>query len=142
MDLYKVLGYKGALPFIALTALLFLVDGHSAEIALAQLAYASMILSFLAGVHWSHGLPRNNHKQVFLAMQPTIGAMFLFVMAIVTNGYGVILLLMAAGFPLVYMMDKKLLEATWLPDGYFDFRRKITILVTICLVLSAASFFV
>lgn len=139
MNLYKLLGYKGALPFIVIAVLLFVVEDKT-PFALAQMAYASMILSFLGGVHWAHGLPRDNHKQVFIAMQPTIFAMFIFVMALATQAYAPMLGLMALLFPLIYIMDQKYLDTDQLPEGYFAFRKNLTLKVSVALLASAAAF--
>lgn len=141
MNLYKLLGYKGAVPFIVMAGLLFVVEDKAA-VATIQMAYGCAILSFLAGVHWSHGLPRNNAKQVFLSMQPTILSMFALILAVVTGQYGVFMGLMAIGFPLVYVMDEKLLEHEWLPKDYFQFRKNITVVVTLALFASAIAFYI
>jgi len=49
----RALGLAGLIPFVLLSALLWLVDVHlQAWIALALAAYAALIASFLGGVHW------------------------------------------------------------------------------------------
>lgn len=142
MTLYKIFGYAGALPFLALAfGLTVLPSGEAREtLALIQLCYAGMIASFLAGVHWAHALPKDNPAQIFAAMQPTILSLFLITMALVTGEYGVIFILMALGFLGLYTLDRKLLDPSLLPEGYFDFRRRITTIVTAALIISAAAF--
>ena len=48
-----VLGFAGAIPFIALATLPLAVDAALGDLLLrALLAYAATILSFLGGIHW------------------------------------------------------------------------------------------
>jgi hypothetical protein len=47
------LGYAGLLPFMALSALLWLVDADAATfVSLGLVAYAALIVAFLGGIYW------------------------------------------------------------------------------------------
>lgn len=53
----KALGYSGLLPYIALAAALwFSGPEQQARLALALVAYAALIASFLGGIHWGLAL--------------------------------------------------------------------------------------
>ncbi len=47
------LGYAGLLPFVALAALLWIVQADLVQwLAMALASYAALIASFLGGIHW------------------------------------------------------------------------------------------
>lgn len=54
--LVRTLGHGGLIPFVSLAALIWLVsDDLQAWVAMALVAYAALILSFLGGIHWGIG---------------------------------------------------------------------------------------
>ena len=54
--LVRVLGHGGLIPFVMLTATLWLVTGElQTWVAMALATYAALILSFLGGIHWGIG---------------------------------------------------------------------------------------
>jgi hypothetical protein len=54
--LIRVLGHGGLVPFVVLSATLWLVAGNlQAWVAMALVAYAALIISFLGGIHWGIG---------------------------------------------------------------------------------------
>lgn len=146
MDLYKIFGYAGALPFLGLSFGLLVVPEPEMQsnLAMLQLCYAGMIASFLGGVHWAHGLKkegaRDHHAQIFAAMQPTVISLLLVVVALVTQNFGVIFILATLAFIGLFVLDQKLLEESWLPDDYFAFRRRITTIVSVAFMISAVAF--
>ncbi len=141
IPLYQKLGYLGTAPFILCAAGLLATrhDLLSNMFALIALGYGGMILSFLAGVHWAHALPKKNKRQMILAMIPTIICLALFVLPVILRVYSISLFLLAFGFLAMYVMDKRYLVADWLPGGYMVFRRKITLIVFFCLLVSIAA---
>lgn len=141
LPFYQKLGYAGVLPFIICTIGLLIADQGvlRSVFILTQMAYGGMILSFLGGVHWSHALPKNNERQMILAMIPTIAGLFLFILPVVLQVYSLSLFGMALGFLMLYIMDKRYLNADQLPCGYIAFRRKITMIVFSCLAVSITS---
>ncbi len=55
--LVKALGYAGLLPYVALAAALwFTAPEQQARLAMALVAYAALIASFLGGIHWGLAL--------------------------------------------------------------------------------------
>ncbi len=142
--LYKSLGYAGVLPFVACTITLFFVTEFSDEaiISLVQLAYGSMILSFLAGVHWAQAInPRNENtntrRHMIVAMAPTILCLGLFILPVYTQSYEWSLFALAHAFIFTYSLDAVLLNTEDLPEGYLSFRLKVTGIVFVCLLCSA-----
>lgn len=137
-DLYKILGYAGALPFLACAAgLVFIHDSTFIDtLALLQLIYAAMIASFLGGVHWSHALPRRDKAQMVLAMGPTIVSFGVILLPFMTGGYGVAYGIMAVLFLALYAADRRYLQQDWLPAGYMRFRAVITAVVFAALMIS------
>ncbi len=54
--LILTLGYAGLIPFVLLSALLWLVESGLQEfVAIALEAYAALIAAFLGGIHWGIG---------------------------------------------------------------------------------------
>jgi len=143
--LYKKFGYAGAVPFLVLAGLAFYfspVQGAVLDfIAQAQVAYAAIILSFLGGIHWPFAIqPRGGRsrgamfgKQLSNSMLPSIFGFMVVILSL--TGMADIALLCCAGlFWMVYVIDHIFLSASEFPDGYFVFRRNITLIVTIALI--------
>ena len=129
-------GYAGIVPFVLMT-FVFLFAGEKAQVlGILQLSYASMILSFLGGVHWGQAIPSNHKKQLSFSMIPTVAGLILLFIYIfgfhffATLGF-------AAMFWITYEADKKLMPIEYIPPGYFVFRRNLTIIVVCLLVISA-----
>jgi uncharacterized membrane protein len=54
--LIRTLGYGGLIPFVVLAGLLWLVANEPQSwVAIALVAYAGLIVSFLGGIHWGIG---------------------------------------------------------------------------------------
>lgn len=137
---YQKLGYLGAVPFLLCVLGLLIFDDEYLRnfFVLTQMAYGGMILSFLGGVHWAHALPKKDHNQMGLAMLPTIFGLCLFILPVVLKIYTLSLFCMAVGFLALFIMDKRYLNADQLPNGYIEFRRKITLIIFTCLAVSVA----
>ena len=141
---YQGLGYAGLIPFIGFTVGLFALSNPSfiAACATMQVVYAGLIASFLAGMHWSHGLPRQHKVQLSLAMVPSIASLLLIFFCLLTYNYFIPLIVMGFMFIGLYAADKKLLEPAWLDLDYFKLRLRLTAIVSVCLFLSALSFWI
>lgn len=147
--LYKVLGYCGVIPFFLFTVGLYVFDAMIGKYLMAaQMIYASMIASFLAGIHWSHAFPAHREGQMLSAMLPTILSLFM-------TGFGLLILfgglmtmmpskiilslffiIFALMFITIYVFDWQWLDRKQLPDGYIGFRAVITGIVSGLLILS------
>lgn len=147
--LYKVLGYCGVIPFLIFTLGLYAFDETIGKFLMAaQMLYAGLIASFLAGVHWSHSFTGSREGQMLSAMLPTI-------VSLIINGLGFVILfgglltllpskillslffiIYAAMFIIIYIFDWQWLDKERLPEGYISFRAQITALVSGLLLLS------
>ena len=137
----KMLGAAGLIPFAALAFLAGRAeDGMLNTLALLQLGYAAIILSFFGGVHWIEGLRRNNLPQILLAMLPSIAGFGLMSYGLL-NGPLYALGLFALAFIGVLGIDKAMLDPASLPQGYLRFRCVLTFCVCACLLATAASVF-
>jgi hypothetical protein len=68
--LIRTLGNGGLIPFVLLAALLWLVDAQlQAWVAIALVAYAALIVSFLGGIHWGIGWVAG-HREKLLHQTP------------------------------------------------------------------------
>jgi len=131
-------GYAGTIPFFLFVLVAFAVNDLSGmkTLSFIQISYGAMILSFLGGVHWGQAIPRDDQKQLTFAMIPTIASFILMLWAVVFNPvmplFGMIALFWA-----VYVADKKLMPLEYIPEGYFTYRRNLTIIVSSTLFLSS-----
>lgn len=132
------LGYLAVLPFFLFLFLSFFTGEvlDKKAVALLQLSYSVMILSFLGGVHWGQALPRNHNAQLTFSVMPTIACMGLMIWTIFI---GAVFPLFAAGmlFWAVYRADKKYMPTEHIPEGYFQYRKLLTIIVSACLYINA-----
>ena len=132
--LYKVLGYLGTLPFFWLNFVIYSHKNFDTAVfqVLSMMAYGGMILSFLAGIHWALGLPRQNKVQLCLSMLPTIISFGLIIAFSYTWSFPApFLVAMGLMFWAMYFIDLKLLETNDFPVDYFVFRRNLTIIVSV-----------
>lgn len=147
--LYKVLGYCGLIPFFIITLGLYAFDAGIGKYLMAmQMVYAGLIASFLAGVHWSHSFFKSSEGQMLCAMIPAIVSLFLIGFGLVVLFGGLMTMLpskillslffiiYAAMFIAIYVFDWQWLDREKLPEGYINFRMKITGLVSTLLILS------
>jgi len=137
----QVLGYAGALPFLGLALGLSIIQDDIITIKLLtvlQLTYASLILSFLGGVHWPEALKERDNIRLLLCMMPTIIGFGLMIWGVTHDPVqpllGAILL-----FWFVFIVDKKYYDGRTYPDGYLPFRFNLTLLVTALLFFSYLS---
>jgi len=135
-----IFGYAGALPFVLFLLLTLLISDpeHAQLLTFIQTAYSAMILSFLAGIHWGQAIPRNHHKQMAFAMLPTIVCLFLMIWTFVVDPV-LPLVILASMFWVMFEADKRFMPIEFIPQGYFKFRMRLTIIVSTTLVLSALS---
>ncbi|MFK7839904.1 MAG: DUF3429 domain-containing protein [Bdellovibrionales bacterium] len=131
-------GYAGAIPFILFMLFTFAIDEveHYEVLSFVQIGYGGMILSFLGGIHWGQAIPSNNPKQLSFAMIPTIACLILMVWTFLIDPV-LPLLAMAGLFWIVYIADQKLMPLDFIPEGYFKFRKNLTMIVSATLIVSA-----
>lgn len=136
MKLYQILGYAGALPFIACLAAIIhpATSAYGYNIAFIQIAYGGFIASFLAGSHWLGAIKNHQGARMLLAMLPSIVFLGLLVLALFTSLVGEALIAGGLIFPLMLVMDMKYIKNQEAPHNYMRFRAIITAIVTLTLI--------
>ncbi|QLC25933.1 DUF3429 domain-containing protein [Parasphingopyxis algicola] len=139
-DRSATLAYAGALPFVAGAALAVTGVDPASGLGPAPLivaAWALTIVSFMAGVHWGQ----------YLAAGEEIGInLFLTSNAIAITGWLAFLLLpvsrallvFAALFAILLLIDRRLRKADHIAPGYWRTRVGVTAIVIVSLLVTAA----
>lgn len=134
-----VLGLAGLIPFVALSVVSGTVSADTAGAArLGLVAYAAVILSFLGGVHWGFALmtvdpPGVQRARYGLGIMPSLvgwaGLLVTFA-GLITIG----LLIEAAGFVALTIVEGRAAHNGHLPPGYMGLRYVLSAVVIACLV--------
>ena len=131
------LGYGGLVPFVLLTALIWLVQADLTPfVALALSAYGAVIASFLGGIHWGVGFKAGGEVPRFHFVWGVLPSLFAWVALMMPPYAGLPLL----GLVLVacYAVDQRTYPAVglapWLP-----LRLRLTVVATLSCVLGAAA---
>jgi hypothetical protein len=128
----RILTLAGALPFIGLSASLWLAPTeYHAKITTALITYAAIILSFLGGIQWGGAValaetaPKSARTMWLLSIVPSLLAwLMLFV-----SGAGTQLLIAITLFTFVWIIDALLHVQKLIPLWFFRFRTLITAIV-------------
>ncbi len=136
------LGYLGAVPFIVLVIALFSYSDVTIQsmIAVCLISYAGMIASFLSGVHWPVAMHKRDPQYLCLSMMPSVFGLISICAVVFLAQIVWFSLIMALVFWVLYLMDRKYLPEDGFAKGYFDYRRNLTVIVSVCLALSALRF--
>jgi len=121
-----ILGYAGLIPFVGLSAASFLLDGHYLELAIAALiAYGAVILSFMTGIHWGHGLQSGSAGRLVWSILPSLLAWLALLMP---AEFGLVVLSLA--LLLVWIAEK---GCGW-PGWYLRLRFQLSFIATFSLI--------
>jgi Protein of unknown function (DUF3429) len=128
------LGYAGLIPFVLLTALMWVVDAQLLPfVSIALGAYAAAIVSFLGGVHWGIGFMKGESAPRFHFIWGVVPSLMAW-LALMMPAYAALGLVVAA----CYAVDSKTYPAAglghWLP-----MRMRLTLVATASCVLGAAA---
>lgn len=133
------LGAGGLIPFVILTGAVWISDDAHRIMAYEWLrTYAAVILSFIGAVHWGFAML---HPKMSLQERNTVMAWSVVpalvawaaLLAPLRHGLAVT----AAMFALHYAMDRAFAQRFELPDWYLPLRGGLTIVVIVCLTLTA-----
>ncbi len=133
----QLLGYSGLLPFVGITLLLLSKPYHQAYWQHALLSYGAVILTFVGALHWAfamqardiaHTIQRNLYVWSVI---PSLAA-WLALLLPYTYGCG----LLVSFFVMALWRDLLLDRVFVLPDWYLPLRKKLTLIVTICLLVA------
>ncbi len=131
------LGYAGLVPFVLLTALMWLVSTELLPfVSIALGGYAAVIVSFLGGVHWGIGFMKGEAAPRFHFIWGVVPSLLAW-LALMMPVYAALPLL---GLVLVacYAVDRK----TYPPAGlgqWLPMRLRLTAVATLSCVLGAAA---
>ncbi|MEL6365801.1 MAG: DUF3429 domain-containing protein [Pseudomonadota bacterium] len=142
------LGYSGLLPFLAGAAALWSGPPWASLAGQWLLAYAAVILSFMAGVRWGLGMREDDADAGALALSVVpslIGWAMLVPDAVLAPVFGgalplaVRLLACAAAFILLWRWDLHAVRTGGAPGWYGALRTRLTVVVAAALIAGAAS---
>ena len=122
----RLLGFAGLLPFLAAVLLLWTVEGRLAGLAARSLlAYGAVILSFMGAVHWGLAMAKDRPGatgQLTLSVLPGLAG---WVALLLPARPGCALL--AFGFALLYLADRRAATAGAVPAWYPGLRLPLTL---------------
>jgi glutaredoxin-related protein len=128
------LGYLGALPFVAGALGLLTAGAGSRALALqALIGYGAVILSFVGALHWTRGLEAGAAPEgARLLMLSVLPALLAWVAVLLPASEG--LLMLAAGFALLYLFDRR----AWRHKPWFlRLRLHLSAVAVLCLTTGA-----
>ena len=132
------LGYAGLLPFVACVLAIALLEGEARTFAVrALVAYGAVILSFLGAVHWGLLL-----RQPFAAAPARLAISVLpslagWVALLLPDRYALALLVVSFGG--FWLYEHRAVGPTFLPQGYLDLRRQLSLAVCALLTFGLLS---
>ena len=132
-------GYIGFLPFAFFSIAPWIVGSELSKIAIVfQLAYGSIILTFLGGMAWGWRDEQQNQKFNLSIgiLYSLIGVLILFL-----TYFEIILialLISVVSFQSFYYFEKSTVDFKFRDDDYKKFRKMLSLLVSISFLISSA----
>ena len=132
-------GYIGFIPFALLSITPWITGGFIGQVAVIfQIAYGSIILSFLAGISWGWRDDQPQQKKNL-----SIGIIYsliscLMLILIYLNMILFALLISVISFQSFYYFEKSTYDFKYKHEDYQKFRRMLSLLVAISFLISTA----
>ena len=132
-------GYIGFIPFALLSITPWITGGYIGEAAIIfQIAYGSIILSFLAGISWGWRDDQPQQKKNL-----SIGIIYSLIscsmlILIYLNMILFALLMSVISFQSFYYFEKSTYDFKYRHEDYQKFRRMLSLLVAISFLISTA----
>tara|TARA_B100000524_G_scaffold273905_1_gene151628 strand:- start:52 stop:513 length:462 start_codon:yes stop_codon:yes gene_type:complete len=132
-------GYIGFIPFALLSITPWITGGYIGEAAIIfQIAYGSIILSFLAGISWGWRDDQPQQKKNL-----SIGIIYSLIscsmlILIYLNMILFALLISVISFQSFYYFEKSTYDFKYRHEDYQKFRRMLSLLVAISFLISTA----
>jgi len=132
-------GYIGFIPFALLSITPWITGGYIGEAAIIfQIAYGSIILSFLAGISWGWRDDQPQQKKNL-----SIGIIYSLIscsmlILIYLNMILFALLISVISFQSFYYFEKSTYDFKYKHEDYQKFRRMLSLLVAISFLISTA----
>jgi hypothetical protein len=131
-SLARLLGYAGALPFVAAALLAWALDGDARAAATTVLAaYAATIVSFLGGIHWGFGFLRGDPARFVWGVVPSLLA---WAALLLPRPAGLVLL--AVTLAACYLVDRGVYRALGL-QRWLPLRLQLSSVAALCCVAGA-----
>jgi hypothetical protein len=135
ITLTKLLTYAGSIPFIFLTILNLKGTQtiYGADVTKTLIAYAAIILSFVAAIHFAYGIMQDQYANSFL-IKSNIIALAAWVALLIEFQLAILIIL--TGFIITTFIDICAFKKSVIPEWFFKLRMRISIIVIICLSLN------
>ena len=129
------LGYAGLIPFVVLSAAIWLApDSYQVLINQALLLYASLILAFMGAIHWGLAMRQteeHHQQQLGLSVVPALVAWFALFLPEILN-YSVLII----AFALLCLFDARMSKSGRAPSWYPNLRSPLTAVVVASLIVA------
>ena len=133
--LAALLGYAGLIPFVVLSAALWLAPAsYQVLINQALLLYASLILAFMGAVHWGLAMLQSDlddQRQFLFSVIPALVAWLALFLPEILN-YSVLII----AFALLCLFDTRMSKSGRAPSWYPRLRSPLTTIVVASLLLA------
>jgi hypothetical protein len=133
------LGAGGLIPFVILTVAVWISAEAYRIMAYEWLrTYAAVVLSFVGALHWGFAMlhPKMTaHERNTVMAWSVVPALVAWLALLAPLRHG--LAVTAAMFALHYAMDRAFIHRFELPDWYLPLRGGLTVVVIVCLTLTA-----
>ena len=133
--LAALLGYAGLIPFVVLSAALWLAPAsYQVLINQALLLYASLILAFMGAVHWGLAMLQSDlddQRQFLFSVIPALVAWLALFLPEILN-YSVLII----AFALLCLFDTRMSKSGRAPSWYPRLRSPLTTIVVASLLVA------
>jgi hypothetical protein len=124
----KVLGYSGVVPFVILSAALWIAPAnYQAEFSRALIAYGAVILSFMGAIHWGIAIRMQSEQEHSVLGYSVVPALLAWLAMIMPELYSYAVLLVA--FVILCLVDSRLTSLQLAPNWYPLLRIPLTAIV-------------
>lgn len=130
----SVLTYLGILPFVICTAAL-MVGFEQIKATQILISYAAVIVSFIAGIHWSQAMKQIESSCGWLLISSNIIALLAWGSLLVPHAVSSLALLIFLLLALL-TIDHKLYTAGEIDAWFITLRRRVTTVVVVTLTLA------
>jgi hypothetical protein len=127
----KFLGYAGLIPFATFSIGSWIPLPFISDAVQILISYAAIILSFMGAVHWGLAMSKANQQRSQYFIASVIPALTAWVALLLPDTLALVVLLCA--FIALFAYDRAVKIPQELPDWYIPMRKKLTLVVLICL---------
>ena len=132
------LAYAGLLPFLAAPVVLWSGFSVALDVDTALRVYSALIVSFLAGIHWHVGMSRSG-SEGWLLWESNVVVLVAWALVFIDSS-ALVCLLFAGLYVAVLLFDRALSKKEILPDWFYRLRVRVSTVVIVALLITAAVF--